>query len=301
MATARGSDWDFGFAEATRMGKMFTPEALGISPALTSIAPMITAQSAMLQPLFDQIASSQRFVLEAKLGSQLAKLAPTFTIADSMAKMPGLDIVGQFGPEIARISSLGASLSASTVFQLPDMSKLGRIDTSWMRSHATTSFLESAFRETSGTPMDSLGTLRGTLARDPDLGSALDSAVGAVGTSGALGVDFSAVRDRVEELSARIDGLERDERREVDAALEAAADATHTAAEGVREQAAVLGLGLGLARKHRRSIGIVVAYTAGLGWLVCDLAEGNPLVPTTLFGAAGIGVTAYGWVVKRLR
>lgn len=33
MATARGSDWGFGLAEATRIGKMFTPEALGISPA----------------------------------------------------------------------------------------------------------------------------------------------------------------------------------------------------------------------------------------------------------------------------
>jgi hypothetical protein len=146
---------------------------------------------------------------------------------------------------------VGARLSASTVFKLPDLHKLALIDTSWMGSHATTSFLEWAFRETSGTPLDLLGTLRGTLVQDRDLGSALDSAIGAVGTSGALGVDFSAVRDRVEELSARIDGLEQDERREVDTALEAAVNATHTAAEGVREQAAVLGLEL--ARKHRRS------------------------------------------------
>ncbi|MFZ7089032.1 hypothetical protein [Curtobacterium sp. RRHDQ10] len=163
----------------------------------------------------------------------------------------------------------------------------------------TTTMLEAAFRRQSGTDLDSLGELRSVLGHDDDASRALDLAVSSVGTAGPLGVDFTAVRDRTEQLSVQIDRLDRDVRRALDAALDAAGDARHTNTDAAREHAGLLGL-QEFGRQHRRSVGIILAYTSGLGWLVCDLAEGHRLVPTTVIAAFVLGSQAYDWVIKRL-
>lgn len=173
------------------------------------------------------------------------------------------------------------------------------LDTSWAAQIRRLAIVEDAFQSKSGTAYDSLGRLRSTIVRDSDLSRAVDAAVASVRRGGALGIDFDVVRSRADDIADAYTSLDERQRRAVDDASEAAAHATQTDSDATFDRMAVLGL-REFAREHRTAIGILSAYTVGLGYVVCSVGQGDGAGPLTFFNAAASGAGVYGWVVNKL-
>jgi len=158
--------------------------------------------------------------------------------------------------------------------------------------------VDDALHGRSASSLDAVGHLRDVL-RTVQAQSVTDGTIASIATRGPLGADFSTIRANAWRLATTFEQADPEELRRVDIALEHAADATHTRSDAVLNQFEVIGLG-NFGRRFRREIGVVAAFTVGLGWVVLKTGEGTALQPTTFYEAAFNGASTYvgvtGWL-----
>lgn len=151
----------------------------------------------------------------------------------------------------------------------------------------------------SGTMADGLASLWTPIVRQLKVLDALSDLASSIRTPGPLGPDYAAISRRAHRLSAALDDLPREDRDEIDRAVDAAAEATTTSAPGVHDQVAVLGLE-DFARRHNVDIAIILAFTVGLSYVVLQAGAGF-LEPGTFYEAATYGAGTFEYVRRKLR
>lgn len=151
----------------------------------------------------------------------------------------------------------------------------------------------------SGTMADGLASLWNPIVRQPKVLDALSDLAGSIRTPGPLGPDYAAISRSADGLSVELGDLPREDRDEIELAVDAAAEATTTSAPGVHDQVAVLGLE-GFARRHNVDIAIILAFTVGLSYVVLQAGAGV-LEPGTFYEAATYGAGTFEYIRRKLR
>ncbi len=166
----------------------------------------------------------------------------------------------------------------------------------WARSAA---LVTPALLGQSGTTADGLAALWTPIVRQPKVLDALSDLAISIRTPGPLGPDYGSISRSADRLSVELDELPREDREEIERAVDAAAEATTTAAPGVHDQVAVLGLE-GFARRHHIDIAVILAFTVGLTYVVFQAGAGV-LEPGTFYEAATYGAGTFEYVRRKLR
>jgi len=161
-------------------------------------------------------------------------------------------------------------------------------------------FVADAMLARSATRLDALGPLWNSIAAHPNARTALDGAVGSFHSPGALGIDFATIEDRAERFAFEVSELDRDARAEIDAAVGAASEATHTSSPAVRHQVEALGLG-DFAKHYSREVSIIVSFSVGLTITVLQTGWTGNFEPMTVVEAFGAGAGVYKLARRRLQ
>lgn len=243
-------------------------------PTLRATAQVQQTAAQALRPLASAVAATKQ-----AYGSDLIRLAHAFEPLGAQQAL-----ASQSDPQrLVRMAHMFQPALAA----LSEAQRAGQIQ-----------LVDDALRGQSASPLDAVGRLRDIL-RIVQAQSVTDDTIASIANRGPLGADFRAIRQNASRLATTFEQADPEDLRQVDLALLHAAEATHTHSDALLDQFDVIGLG-SFGRQFRRSIGVVAAFTVGLGWVVLKTGEGTALQPTTFYEAAFSGASTYvgvtGWL-----
>ncbi len=298
----KGARFDESMATAEQWRALATAMADALRPHAAQAAQLQDQLRSALKPTLELLTAAEPTLRATAQLHQTAvqALHPLATAVVATKQAYGSDLIRltQAFEPLATQQALATQSDRQHLARMVQMLQPAFAALSEARRIGQIQLVDDALHGRSASPLDAVGHLR-NLLHIVQAQSVTDDTIASIANRGPLGADFRAIRENAWRLATTFEQAGPDELRQVDIALEHAADATHTHSDALLDQFDVIGLG-SFGRRFRREIGVVAAFTVGLGWVVLKTGEGTALQPTTFYEAAFSGASTYvgvtGWL-----